>query len=115
PCARRRAWCRESVPRRCRGDGPHTDQKPTPFPWERTTARWCRPRGDTENTDGVGAAWRCRTLPSVGRGGVRGATRSLSITPLSSRKDDTARPYRPHSSLRDLGARNLTRLLSSRL
>src|SRR5438132_8800300 len=84
--------------------------KSRPFPWQRTKTRWCRlpRRYGQHGRESVqrGDVGRCPALEEV----VFAEQLALSITPLSSRKGDTA--YRTAlTASRDLGARNLTRLL----
>ena len=96
----RSSWFRDSVPRLCPGDGPRTGQKPTPFRGNELRLAGADPSGDTDNTDGSRYSVEMSDCAQRWR---RWCSRSQSVAvnhTLSSRKDDTARPYRPHSSTR---------------
>ena len=96
----RSSWFRDSVPRLCPGDGPRTGQKPTPFRGNELRLAGADPRADTDNTDGSRYSVEMSDCAQRWR---RWCSRSQSVAvnhTLSSRKGDTALPYRPHSFTR---------------
>src|SRR5947209_6417512 len=88
--------CAPAVPRRWSTDRSKAD----PFPWQRTKTRWCRPqrRYGQHGRESVqrGDVGLCPASEEVVF-----ASQSVAVNhTLSSRKGDTALPYRPHSFTR---------------